>query len=165
MHNGIKKYSCEFCPKKFNKRNTLNNHKRLHTGSYYFLQHLQIIDVLLLGEKPFICPSPGCGMTFVQRTACKTHAKKRHNIEIRCLVQQFSANFLMLTHNKDLSPEPGVSSERGQPGPAQHGAEAGAAADPGEAPAAATTTTTVTATAPTTTSTPCASDSVWTCPY
>ena len=30
-------------------------------------------------------------MTFVQRTACKTHAKKRHNIEIRYLVQQFSA--------------------------------------------------------------------------
>ena len=89
----------------------------------------------LLGEKPFICPSPGCGMTFVQRTACKTHAKKRHNIEIRylVLVQQFSANFLMLT--QDLSPEPGVSSERGQPGPAQHGAEAGAAADPGASPA------------------------------
>ena len=104
MHNGIKKYSCEFCPKKFNKRNTLNNHKRLHTGSYYFLQHLQIIDVLLLGEKPFICPSPGCGMTFVQRTACKTHAKKRHNIEIRYLVQQFSANFLMLTHNSGSIP-------------------------------------------------------------
>ena len=29
-----------------------------------------------------MCPSAGCGMTFVQRTACKTHAKKRHNIEI-----------------------------------------------------------------------------------
>ena len=29
-----------------------------------------------------MCPSPGCGMTFVQRTACKTHAKKKHNIEI-----------------------------------------------------------------------------------
>ena len=45
-----------------------------------------------------------------------------------------------------------MSSERGQPGPAQHGAEAGTAADPGEAPAAAATTpTTVTAAAPTTT--------------
>ena len=65
MHNGVKKYSCDFCHKKFNKRNTLNNHKKLHTG-----------------EKPFICPSPGCGMLFVQRTACKTHAKKRHGIEI-----------------------------------------------------------------------------------
>ena len=32
MHNGVKKYTCEFCQKKFNKRNTLNNHKRLHTG-------------------------------------------------------------------------------------------------------------------------------------
>ena len=65
MHSGVKKYSCEFCSRTFTKRNTLNNHRRLHTG-----------------EKPFICPSPGCGMTFVQRTACKTHAKKRHNIEI-----------------------------------------------------------------------------------
>ena len=33
MHNGVKKYTCEFCQKKFNKRNTLNNHKRLHTGT------------------------------------------------------------------------------------------------------------------------------------
>ena len=65
MHSGVKKYTCEFCSRTFTKRNTLNNHRRLHTG-----------------EKPFICPSPGCGMTFVQRTACKTHAKKRHNIEI-----------------------------------------------------------------------------------
>ena len=65
MHGGVKKYSCEFCNRQFTKRNTLNNHRRLHTG-----------------EKPFMCPSPGCGMTFVQRTACKTHAKKRHNIEI-----------------------------------------------------------------------------------
>ena len=65
MHSGVKKYTCEFCQRTFTKRNTLNNHRRLHTG-----------------EKPFICPAPGCGMTFVQRTACKTHAKKRHNIEI-----------------------------------------------------------------------------------
>ena len=65
MHGGVKKYTCEFCNRQFTKRNTLNNHRRLHTG-----------------EKPFMCPSPGCGMTFVQRTACKTHAKKRHNIEI-----------------------------------------------------------------------------------
>ena len=65
MHSGVKKYTCEFCQRTFTKRNTLNNHRRLHTG-----------------EKPFICPAPGCGMTFVQRTACKTHAKKRHNIDI-----------------------------------------------------------------------------------
>jgi len=65
MHSGVKKYTCEFCNRQFTKRNTLNNHRRLHTG-----------------EKPFMCPSAGCGMTFVQRTACKTHAKKRHNIEI-----------------------------------------------------------------------------------
>jgi len=49
----------------FHLRKTYNKRGRLHTG-----------------EKPFMCPSPGCGMTFVQRTACKTHAKKRHNIEI-----------------------------------------------------------------------------------
>ena len=65
MHGGVKKYTCEYCNRQFTKRNTLNNHRRLHTG-----------------EKPFMCPSPGCGMTFVQRTACKTHAKKRHNMEI-----------------------------------------------------------------------------------
>ena len=82
MHNGVKKYTCEFCQKKFNKRNTLNNHKRLHTGNLLLTFFLYLISYFP-GEKPFICPSLGCGMTFVQRTACKTHAKKRHNIEIK----------------------------------------------------------------------------------
>ena len=84
MHNGVKKYTCEFCQKKFNKRNTLNNHKRLHTGIMkIILLLMSFIINSVPGEKPFICPSPGCGMTFVQRTACKTHAKKRHNIDIK----------------------------------------------------------------------------------
>ena len=53
MHNGVKKYTCEYCQKKFNKRNTLNNHKRLHTGtmtSFFFLSSSILFQVRSLSS-------------------------------------------------------------------------------------------------------------------
>ena len=59
MHNGIKKYSCDFCPKKFNKRNTLNNHKRLHTGRILnSLFIMNITDCLTFDQERSLSSAP-----------------------------------------------------------------------------------------------------------
>jgi len=44
------------------------------------------------GEKPFLCPATGCGKSFVQRTACKTHARKKHGITITKYTRNTSTN-------------------------------------------------------------------------
>ena len=56
MHNGVKKYSCEFCQKSFNKRNTLNNHKRLHTGNLDNCCQCGSLLVTVQGRNPSCVP-------------------------------------------------------------------------------------------------------------
>lgn len=64
VHNGVKPFSCEYCPSTFAAKNTLKVHTRIHTG-----------------EKPFKCPV--CNRRFRQLTPMKkhleTHEKGRRN--------------------------------------------------------------------------------------
>ncbi|XP_023299918.2 zinc finger protein 271-like [Lucilia cuprina] len=54
VHNGVKPFSCEYCPARFAAKNTLKVHTRLHTG-----------------EKPFKCSI--CDRRFTQLTPMKKH--------------------------------------------------------------------------------------------
>lgn len=55
-------FKCSFCDKMFRHRNDVNNHERLHTG-----------------ERPFVCPRPGCTKDFKLRSAMNTHVKIVHD--------------------------------------------------------------------------------------
>ena len=59
-------FTCQYCSKKFKRKDHLKDHEKLHTG-----------------ERPYTCEY--CGRGFVQRSNCKIHS-------IRCMVLHQQAN-------------------------------------------------------------------------
>lgn len=57
-HYNIRPFECHICKAAFSRRNTLKTHIMIHTG-----------------EKPHLCPFPGCGKRFSEKGNMKTHAK------------------------------------------------------------------------------------------
>ncbi len=63
VHNDVKSFACMKCSACFSKYNALKVHQKIHTG-----------------QKPYTCPFPGCGKSFVEKGNMKTHFKIHVNI-------------------------------------------------------------------------------------
>jgi uncharacterized Zn-finger protein len=57
-HNDPKTYICVKCKACFSKYNALKVHQKIHAG-----------------QKPYTCPYPACGKSFVEKGNMKTHFK------------------------------------------------------------------------------------------
>mmetsp|Transcript_39940 Transcript_39940/g.45590 ORF Transcript_39940/g.45590 Transcript_39940/m.45590 type:complete len:184 (+) Transcript_39940:91-642(+) len=61
-HLNIKRFECQICFKRFNSKQYLNDHLNIHSG-----------------DRPYVCPFEGCGLTFKQRAKLSVHRKTVHN--------------------------------------------------------------------------------------
>ena len=84
-HEGLKRFSCDYCGLRLASKQTKVEHQYLHTG-----------------ERPYVCKFPGCGERFRQSSQLSVHSKT-HIAEIEV---ENRLNFA-----EDL---PGISSARAE---------------------------------------------------
>ncbi|OMJ80744.1 hypothetical protein SteCoe_18901 [Stentor coeruleus] len=74
FHSSVNKFQCGVCKKSLASRQNLKEHMFIHTR-----------------EKPYVCPEPGCFMSFRQGTHLsahkKLHQKKAFNLNIQKLYE------------------------------------------------------------------------------
>jgi len=99
VHRKEKPFACTICPSAFSRRDTLEDHVRLHTG-----------------DKPFVCDVPGCGAAFPQRQGLNGHFRMHHSDlhvarhkveESRVAAHLSSIGLVELKTLGDLLPPPG----------------------------------------------------------
>ena len=75
---GNKPFKCEQCFASFARKDTLNLHKKSHTGSFmakfYFIRFYEFYE----GERPFNCDH--CSATFTRENNLKRHEKRHKNV-------------------------------------------------------------------------------------
>ncbi len=64
-HMGVRNHKCPYCNKGFSLAQYLREHIHIHTG-----------------EKPFVCPFPGCGKQFRQAGKLSIHRKEHNMVSI-----------------------------------------------------------------------------------
>jgi uncharacterized Zn-finger protein len=86
-HTGILAFKCKKCEKSFKLKNELNNHQAEAHGdlkpyicfkckaSFSKQNALRVHQKIHMGIRPYNCPYPGCGKSFVEKGNMKAHFK------------------------------------------------------------------------------------------
>ncbi|XP_052266363.1 zinc finger protein Xfin-like isoform X2 [Dreissena polymorpha] len=112
LSHSVKKFSCEYCNKRFSVRYSYIRHRRIHTGERPYKcvactrsfsdgsawsKHIKTHT----GIKPYSCDL--CSKSFYYKANCKTHMKKVHNIQGKKVVTAMTA--AVAKTEKDKKPE------------------------------------------------------------
>ena len=93
IHLGCNRYICPLCGKTLTCKQNLQQHVHIH-----------------IGDKPFLCPEPGCGQAFRQASLLSLH-KKKHKVEVETQVEcdlnvstRQLARLLYFSSDRDINP-------------------------------------------------------------